>query len=161
LGRPPRADPRAHAGKPIGALAVFPRSGRGGRCVAGDCLDDFGEVERHWGRSANGSEDDDHCAVRPEAKSAWQPPVLKRLSQVLCDELAADLCITSSTPREQAPIPASGYEAAEHNGKCFVVVSNIDGPLAIYRIDFCDRDGLTAATDEEASTVSKLLGYVN
>ncbi len=37
---------------------------------------------------------------------------------------------------EQAPMPASGYEAAEHDGKSFVVVSNIDGPLAIYRIDF-------------------------
>jgi hypothetical protein len=61
---------------------------------------------------------------------------------------------------EQAPIPESGYEAAEHDGKSFVVMSNIDGPLAVYRIDFCTWDGLTAATDEEASTVSKLLGYV-
>ena len=61
---------------------------------------------------------------------------------------------------EQAPMPASGYEAAEHDGKSFVVVSNIDGPLAIYRIDFDKRDGLMAATDEEAAAVSKLLGYV-
>ena len=61
---------------------------------------------------------------------------------------------------EQAPMPASGYEAAEHDGKSFVVVSNIDGPLAIYRIDFGKREGLMAATDEEAAAVSKLLGYV-
>src|SRR5271166_1952849 len=61
---------------------------------------------------------------------------------------------------EQAPMPASGYEAAEHDGKSFVVVSNIDGPLAIYRIDFGKGDGLMAATDEEAAAVSKLLGYV-
>src|SRR5271165_2647948 len=61
---------------------------------------------------------------------------------------------------EQAPMPASGYEAAEHDGKSFVVVSNIDGPLAIYRIDFGKRDGLMAATDQEAAAVSKLLGYV-
>ena len=57
-------------------------------------------------------------------------------------------------------MPASGYEAAEHDGKSFVVVSNIAGPLAIYRIDFGKRDGLMAATDEEAAAVSKLLGYV-
>jgi len=40
------------------------------------------------------------------------------------------------------------------------VVSNIDGPLAIFRIDFGKRDGLMAATDEEAAAVSKLLEYV-
>ena len=40
------------------------------------------------------------------------------------------------------------------------MVSNIDGPLAIFRIDFGKRDGLMAATDEEAAAVSKLLEYV-
>ena len=60
---------------------------------------------------------------------------------------------------DEAPMPAWGYEAAEHDGKSFVVVSNFDGPLAIYRIDFGKRDGLMAATKEEALAVSKLLGY--
>ena len=61
---------------------------------------------------------------------------------------------------EQAPMPASGYEAAEHDGKSFVVVSNIDGRLAICRIDFGERDWLMTATDQEAAAVSNLLGYV-
>jgi hypothetical protein len=50
---------------------------------------------------------------------------------------------------EQAPMPASGYEAAEHDGKSFVVVSNIDGPLATYRIDFGERDWLRLLGDAE------------
>ncbi len=61
---------------------------------------------------------------------------------------------------EQAPMPASGYEAAEQDGKSFVVVSNIDGPLATYRIDLGERDWLITATGKEAAAVSKLLGYV-
>ena len=61
---------------------------------------------------------------------------------------------------EEAAMPACGYEAAEHDGKSFVVVSNTDGPLAIYRIDFGKRDGLMAATNREAVAVSKLLGYL-
>ena len=60
----------------------------------------------------------------------------------------------------EAPTPASGYEAAEYDGKSFVVVSNTDGPLAIYRIDFDKRYGLMTATDEEAAAVSKILGYL-
>ncbi len=62
---------------------------------------------------------------------------------------------------EQAPMPASGYEAAEQDGKSFVVVSNIYGPLAIYRIDFGERDWLMTATDQEAAAVSNLLGYIH
>jgi hypothetical protein len=38
-------------------------------------------------------------------------------------------------------------------------VSNIDGPLATYRIDLGEQDGLITATGKEAAAVSKLLGY--
>ena len=58
-------------------------------------------------------------------------------------------------------MPASGYEAAEHDGRSFVVVSNIDGPLAIYRIDFGKRDGADGRHRRGSpAAVSKLLGYV-